>query len=55
MKLEDVVAVNLVDHHPQNNLVHTPREMAAKIITNKVIDHYQDIYKCQHCRNKFPN
>lgn len=36
MKLEDVVAVNLVDHHPQNNLVRTPREMSAKIITNDV-------------------
>ena len=33
MKLEDVVAVNLVDRHPQSP-VRPSREMAARIITN---------------------
>jgi hypothetical protein len=35
MKLEDVVAVNLVDHHPQGP-VRPLREMAARIITNDI-------------------
>lgn len=35
MKLEDVVAVNLVDHHPQDP-VRPSCEMAARIITNNI-------------------
>ncbi|KRM82628.1 hypothetical protein [Liquorilactobacillus vini] len=35
MKLEDVVAVNLVDHHPQSP-VRSSREKAARIITNDI-------------------